>query len=79
LVSVSKVELVEGYVLRIFFSDGTTREMDFCPFLKSSTNPMIRKYLDLGLFQDFTVQNGDLFWNDYDLCFPVADLYENTI
>jgi hypothetical protein len=21
--------------------------------------------------------SGDLEWNDYDLCFPIADLYEN--
>ena len=22
---------------------------------------------------------GDLFWDDYDLCFPIADLYEGRI
>jgi len=68
-----------GYVLRITFSDGAMRDVDFGPFLAASTNPLIRKYLDLNLFQYFTVQDGDLFWNDCDLCFPVADLYENTI
>lgn len=79
MVSVSKAKMVGDYVLRIFFSDGARGDVDFGPFLTSSTNPMIRKYLDLDLFQSFTVQNGDLFWNEYDLCFPVADLYENTI
>ena len=70
---------VEQYTLRITFSDGMAQKMDFGRFLTASTNPMIRKYLDPKLFQNFTVRDGDLFWNDYDLCFPVADLYENTI
>ena len=40
---------------------------------------MIREYLDAENFRKFTVEYGDLFWNDYDLCFSVADLYEGTI
>ncbi len=27
----------------------------------------------------YNLDDGDLEWNDYDLCFPVADLYENNI
>ena len=79
VVAVADVVTIENYVLRIAFSDGATRDVDFGPFLATSTNPMIRKYLDPNLFQDFIVRDGDLFWNDYDLCFPIADLYENTI
>jgi hypothetical protein len=47
--------------------------------LSESLNPLIRKYLDLNEFKKFELDNGDLQWNDYDLCFPIADLYENCI
>ena len=40
---------------------------------------MIRKYLDVELFQQFSLIYGDLVWHDYELCFPIADLYEGTI
>jgi hypothetical protein len=40
---------------------------------------MIRAYLDPDRFAQFAIRDGDLMWGDYELCFPVADLYENTI
>ena len=40
---------------------------------------VIRKYLDEKKFKQYELDDGDLEWNDYDLCFPIADLYENTI
>ncbi len=53
--------------------------IDFYPFLSASLNPLIRKYLDPEEFSRFEINEGDLEWNDYDLCFPIADLYENKI
>ncbi len=72
-------EYVEGYKLRLLFSDNKERIVDFEPFLQTSLNSMIQKYLNLDHFKNFTVKHGDLFWNDYDLCFPIADLYEGRI
>jgi len=40
---------------------------------------MIRAYLDPEKFKQFAVEYGDLHWNDYDLCFSIADLYEGRI
>ncbi|MBU0568103.1 DUF2442 domain-containing protein [bacterium] len=65
--------------LLIRFSDGKDGVVDLGPFLRNSLNPMIRRYLDPDKFKRFSVEQGDLFWNDYDLCFPVADLYEGRI
>jgi hypothetical protein len=79
IIDVMAAEHVGAYRLRITFSDGVAREVDFESFLRSSTNPLIRKYLDPALFRQFAVESGDLSWNDYDLCCPVADLYENRI
>ena len=44
-----------------------------------SRHPLIRAYLDPTAFSRFTVREGDLMWGDYDLCFPVADLYEGLV
>jgi hypothetical protein len=79
IVDVISASYVVRYELHLIFSDGNERIVDFEPFLISSLNPLIRRYLDLEQFKNFTVENGNLHWNDYDLCFPVADLYEGQI
>ena len=78
-VDIKSAEYVEKYKVRLRFSDGTERVVDFGKFLDRSLNPLIRKYLDIEKFRNFTVEYGDLFWNDYDLCFPLADVYEGKI
>ena len=79
LIAAMKAKYLGDYKLRVEFSDGRKQSIDFGPFLRQSLNPLIRKYLDVELFKQFTVAHGDLFWNDYDLCFPVADLYANWL
>ena len=79
VVTVEEAEYVDDYKLHLIFSDGLERLVDFGPFLRRSLNPLIRKYLNEEHFKNFTLQYGDLFWNDYDLCFPIADLYEGQI
>jgi hypothetical protein len=76
---VKNAAYVSDHQLRLSFSDGTERIVDFGPFLRESRNPMIRAYLDPEKFKSFTIRDGDLMWGDYDLCFPVADLYEGKI
>lgn len=79
LVGVVDAWQIGDYSLQIRFSDGHKQEVDFGPFLRTSTNPLIQRYLEPDLFTQFRVEEGDLLWGDYDLCFPVADLYENRI
>lgn len=79
VIEIISAEYVADYKLRLRFSDGNERLVDFGSFLRDSLNPMIRTYLDLEKFKRFTVEYGDLQWNDYDLCFPIADLYEGWI
>jgi hypothetical protein len=69
----------ESYILRLRFNDGTERELDFRRFLENSSNPLIGAYLKPELFATFRVKEGDLVWGDYELCFPVADLYDGRI
>jgi hypothetical protein len=68
-----------SYRLRIIFDDKTVQDLDFQPFLTHSLHPDILAYLEQERFSSFKVQYGELVWGDYDLCFPVIDLYKNTI
>ncbi len=79
VIDIVGAEQVSDYKLRLTFSDGKERLVDFEPFLRSSRNPLIRAYLEPNRFGNFTVEYGDLIWDDYGLCFPTADLYENRI
>ena len=79
VVDIVEAEQVSDYELRLSFSDGTQQVVDFEPFLRASRNPMIRGYLEPNRFANFRVEYGELVWDDYGLCFPIADLYENRI
>jgi len=79
VISVEKVNQLSDFKLELEFNDRTQQVIDFYPFLSRSLNPLIRKYLSPEEFSKFEIDEGDLEWNDYDLCFPIADLYENKI
>ncbi len=79
VVDIEAAEYAGGYKLRLAFSDDKERIVDFEPFLNRSPNPMIRRYLNPDEFRAFRVEYGDLVWNDHDLCFPIADLYEGRV
>ena len=79
IIDILSAEYAPPYTIHVCFSDGSEQIIDFEPFLRRAQHPDIRKYLDPSLFQTFTIINGRLDWNDYDLCFPLQDLYENTL
>lgn len=76
---IDRVEYTGDFRLRLVFNDGVERVVDFGPFLRHSRNPLIQTYLDPVAFARFAVKDGDLIWDDYALCFPVADLYEGRV
>jgi hypothetical protein len=79
VVFVERAEPMGDFSIRLTFSDATQRIVDFGPFLRQSRNPLIQAYLDPAAFARFAVKDGDLVWDDYDLCFPIADLYEGRV
>jgi hypothetical protein len=79
VIEIVGAEQISDYKLKLQFSDGMERVIDFEPFLRSSRNQMIRAYLEREKFSNFRLEYGDLVWDDYGLCFPIADLYENKI
>lgn len=79
VVDIISAEYQGGYVLNLSFSDGFSRTLDFESFLRTAQNPMTTKYRNVDLFRHFEIVHGSLTWNDNEMCFPIADLYEGNI
>ncbi len=78
-VDIKSSRYIGDFAIRIFFSDGITKLVDFKPFLESSLHPSIRKYLDESKFNEYKIVDGNLNWNDYDMIFPIEDLYQGRV
>jgi hypothetical protein len=79
LINITTAEQLSDYALRLSFDDGTEQTIDFKPFLSLSRHPDIRAYLEPSRFAAYRIEYGELVWGDYDLCFPIADLYQNQL
>ena len=79
LIEITSAVYKGDFKIQIGFSTGKSRVVDFKPFLTVAMHPSIRKYLDENLFLTFEVKDGNLNWNDYDMIFPVDDLYGGKI
>jgi len=79
LIEIENARYIGDFAIRIFFNDKTQQLVDFKPFLENSVHPSIRKYLNEENFSAFQIVDGNLNWNDYDLIFPIEDLYEGKI
>jgi hypothetical protein len=79
VVEVTSANYIGDYAVRVSFSDGTERLVDFKSFLFKSLHPSISKYKDETLFKQFKIIDGNLNWNDFDLIFPIDNLYTGVI
>jgi len=77
--TISRAKYVSEHKLQLVFSDGKVQIVDFGPFLKNAGHPEIRKYLNTKLFKRFSIKDGELMWGDFDLIFPILDIYENNL
>jgi hypothetical protein len=67
------------YKVSLKFNDGKSRVVDFAPFLKKATNPMFTQYRRVQKFKTFRIDHGDLMWGDFEMIFPITDLYRGKI
>jgi hypothetical protein len=79
VISIDNAVYVSEYQIKFIFSDGVERLIDFSSYLTGAKNPMTKKYLDKQLFKKFSIEYGDIVWNDYEMCFPIWDLHEGKI
>jgi len=77
--SIEEAEYIHDYTIKLIFNDGRETEVDFSDFIKKSHHPDIAKYQDLKKFKKFHLTYGDLEWNDFELSFPINDLYQGKI
>ncbi len=78
-IQIKEIVHLDGLKLSIYFSDGSNQIIDFKSFLSGSAHPQIRKYLQPKNFKEYKLIDGELMWGDFDLIFPIRDLYENQI
>jgi hypothetical protein len=79
VIEVKSGVFIGDYVLRITFNDDSEKLVDFKSFLEGALHPSIRKYLDEERFQQFSIVDGNLNWNDHDLIFPIYQLYQGKV
>ena len=79
LYEIKSAKYMGDFAIRVFFSDGFNRLVDFKPFLETSVHPSIRKYLNEDKFKSFEIIDGNLNWNNYDLIFPIDNLYQGKL
>ncbi|MCU4158061.1 DUF2442 domain-containing protein [Carboxylicivirga sp. A043] len=78
-IRIDSAKYLSDYAIRITFSDGQEKLVDFKPFLSKALHPSIKKYLNEKMFSNFSLIDGNLNWNDYDLVFPIDELYKGEI
>lgn len=79
VIEVTSAKYIGDFAIRITFNDSTSQLVDFKHFLERSLHPSIRQYMDEKRFRKFEIVDGNLNWNNYELIFPLEDLYENKI
>lgn len=65
---VKKAEYIQDYKIKIIFSDGAIKVVDFKPFLKNAKNLFI-PLLDIEYFKNFSIDDTTICWpNEVDFC-----------
>ncbi len=78
-INIIKANYLRDYIIEFEFNDKTKQVVDFKDFLDNAKHPDIKKYLDKNLFKTFSIIDGDIDWGDFDLTFPIWDIYTNNI
>ena len=75
-IAVTRADYIDGLSLRVFFSDNTSRVIDFGTFIARHPHPQYNRYAEPSLFRQFTIRCGNLIWGKHaDLSFPLEALY----
>lgn len=78
-IKITEAHYTSGYSIEMTFSDSSKQTINFEPFLLTSKLPNVNKYLDKGKFKRFSLIEGNLNWKNFDLTFPLTDLYAGKI
>jgi hypothetical protein len=80
LPQIAQAEYAGDYSVSLLFSDGVVKNVNFGNFLKKTTHPKIRSYLNEYEFKKFKIEDGNIVWGEnWDLIFPIEQLYRGEI
>ena len=77
--SIEEAQYLDKYKIKLKFNDGKESIIDLSNFISNSQHPDIQKYKDENLLKNFKLEYGEIQWNDYELAFPIYDLYQGKI
>ena len=72
---IQKAEYIEGYQLKVYFTDGIVKSINLYSFLMSSKNHLIRKFKNIELFKQFQVEDGVICWGDNEFDLNPENIY----
>lgn len=79
-IQVTQATHIRDLTLHIEFSDGTSRTIDFAPFLLAHPHPQHNHYRDPDNFKNFKIEHGNIVWGkNWDFIFPIDQLYQGAI
>jgi hypothetical protein len=79
-ISVSNATNIDGYRLEVEFNDKKRSVVDFAGFLQTHSHPQYNKYKKPEYCKRFKIENGNIVWGkDWDMIFPVYNLYEGNV
>ncbi len=79
-IEIVKAEHIDKLVLRVWFNDNTSKDIDFEVFLNKHPHPQYDKYKSQRFFKTYTIRNGNLIWGKHaDLSFPIEALYQGNL
>jgi len=74
-IKIISAKYISDYKIQFQFSDNTEKTIDFKGFLSSSMREQERKYLNKEEFKKFSIDYGDLIWNNFEMCFQAKYIY----
>ena len=78
--SIIEAKYVNGYKVELLFNDRKKTLIDFSDFLQKHSHPQYNKYKKEQYFKQFFIENGNIVWGkNWDMIFPVYDLYKGKI
>lgn len=80
IIIVTSARHLREYQLEITFNHTEKRIVDFKNFFNFHSHPQFNKYKKEANFKRFKIENGNIVWGkDWDMIFPVYDLYQGKI
>ncbi len=79
IIYIIKAKYISSLKVLITFSDASEKTVDFSNFLKKSNLPDLKKFRTEKNFKKFKIKSGNLIWGDYEMIFPLRDLYNGQL